>query len=69
MPLYLKAWRQHHGYSLRELARRAQMDPTAYSRIEHGRVSPTVDTLEKLAKALKVPVPKLFQSSPRRPRR
>ena len=39
------------GLSQRELARRAGVPQPAISRIERGRVSPTVDTLERLLAA------------------
>jgi transcriptional regulator with XRE-family HTH domain len=42
----------------------AGVDPTAYSRIENGHVSPTVTTLEKLARALKVHISELFPPNP-----
>ncbi len=66
MDLRLREWRERRGYSIRELAKRAGVDPTAYSRIENGRVSPIVTTLEKLARALKVHVTEFFPKPSRR---
>ncbi len=48
----LRHWREKRGYSLRELAQRAGVTYVTISRIENGHVSPTVQMLEKLAKAL-----------------
>lgn len=44
------------GLSQAELARRAGMDHTFISRIESGRTSPDVRTLQRLAKAIGCPV-------------
>lgn len=47
--------RNQKGLSLRELARRAGVDHSNLGKIERGTgSSPTLDTLEKIAKALNV---------------
>lgn len=44
----LKEARKRHGLSQKRLAVRAGTTQSAISRIEHGRVSPSVDTLREL---------------------
>ena len=44
----LRAARRRHGLTQRQLAARARTSQAAISRIERGRVSPTVDTLAEL---------------------
>ena len=56
----LKRWRAARGLSLRRLAARAGVDFTTIHRIENGRLSPTVNMLARLAKALGTTVPALF---------
>ncbi len=68
MPILLRHWREQRGYSVRGLAKRAGVGYVTIVRIENGHVSPTVDMLEKLAKALRVHITDLFPG-PRRPRR
>jgi len=68
MGLRLREWRDRRGYSVRELAKRAGVAYVTVSRIENGHMSPTVEMLEKLARALKVHVIELFPA-PRRRRR
>jgi transcriptional regulator with XRE-family HTH domain len=62
----LRAWRLARGESLYTLARKAGVHFTTIVRIEQGRVSPSVDTLARLAKALRVHVTDLLP--PKRPR-
>jgi transcriptional regulator with XRE-family HTH domain len=69
MRLRLRAVRLERGYSVRELARRANVSYPTITRIETGVISPTVTMLEKLAKALKIHVTAFFPSPPTRPRR
>ena len=66
MHLRVREWRERRGLSIRGLAKLAGIDPTSYSRIENGHVSPTVTTLEKLARALKVHITELFPHPSRR---
>ena len=48
----LRAVREARGMSLRELARRADLDPTFLSNVERGRERLSVRSLERVAKAL-----------------
>jgi transcriptional regulator with XRE-family HTH domain len=56
----LRYWRERRGYSLRGLAERARVGFATLHKIEQKQMSPTVDLLEKLARALKVSVRDLF---------
>ena len=47
----LKEMRRRAGLSIRQLADRAGVAASTVSRIEAGAVSPTIETLEKLAAA------------------
>jgi transcriptional regulator with XRE-family HTH domain len=47
--------------SQEDLATRASISRTYLARLETARQDPTLSTLEKLAKALKVPVAKLLK--------
>lgn len=60
MLVRLREWREHRGYSIRELANRARVSRMTVFRIEDRRVSPTVAVLEKLARALRIRVGDLF---------
>jgi transcriptional regulator with XRE-family HTH domain len=44
----LKVVRRRHGVSQKSLAMRASTTQSAISRIERGRVSPTIETLKEL---------------------
>ncbi len=65
MGLLLRAWRERRKLSLHSLADRAGVSYVSIARIESGRMSPTVATLEKLARALGVTVRDLFPSKER----
>lgn len=69
MPVLLRHWRERRGYTVRELAKRAGVGYVTISRIENGRMSPTVAMLEKLARALGIGVRDFFPSKPRRAKR
>ena len=62
----LRTWRQRRGLTLRGLAEAAGVSYVTVSRIEQGRMSPTVAMLEKLAGALGIAVRDFFP--PGRPR-
>jgi transcriptional regulator with XRE-family HTH domain len=51
-----------------ELARRAGMSRTYLARVELGQQSPTLEVIEKLARALHVKPADLFEDVERRPR-
>jgi HTH-type transcriptional regulator, competence development regulator len=50
----LKRLRAERDLSQLELARRAKMSRTYLARVELGQQSPTLDIIERLAKALRV---------------
>jgi len=54
-PVDIRKSRKAHGLSLRELGRKAGVSHSTISRIENGKVSPTLDTLNKLNSALTLP--------------
>ncbi len=70
MELLLRPWRARRGLSLRELGEKAGVSYVTVHRIEQERMSPTVEMLEKLAKALGIGVRDFFPAErPRRRRR
>jgi transcriptional regulator with XRE-family HTH domain len=61
----LRAIRLRHGLSLRELARRVDLSPSAISQIETGKMQPSVRTLYALAAEFGVTVDEvLFNDAP-----
>ena len=60
MLLRLREWREKRGESLYTLAAKSKVHFVTISRIEQGRLSPTVTTLEKLAKGLGIRVRDFF---------
>jgi transcriptional regulator with XRE-family HTH domain len=58
----LKELRQNAGFSLRELARQADVSPSLVSQIENGKSRPSVSTLYTFARLLNVPVDVLFDA-------
>jgi Predicted transcriptional regulator with C-terminal CBS domains len=58
----LRQLRQEFGLSQRELARRAGMTNANLSMIEQGRVSPSIQTLEKILRAIPVSLADFFRS-------
>jgi transcriptional regulator with XRE-family HTH domain len=56
----IKTLRQARGMSQEGLAEKIPMNAKYLSGIERGRANPTLDTLTRLADALKVGVPELF---------
>jgi transcriptional regulator with XRE-family HTH domain len=61
MAMRLKTLRRARGMSQEALAERAGISRTYLARLETARQDPTLSTLEKLAKALKVPIEKLLK--------
>ena len=57
----IKILRERQKISQEELAARSGISRGDLARLETGRHDPTITTLEKLAKALKVPVGKLLK--------
>lgn len=52
----LREVRTLRGYSLREVAEKAELSTEAVSAVERGNRYPSLDTLERLAKALHVTI-------------
>jgi transcriptional regulator with XRE-family HTH domain len=69
MAVLLRHWRERRGYSVRELARRADVGYVTVVRIENDQVSPTVAMLEKLATALGITARDFFPVLKRRSNR
>lgn len=59
--LALRRHRVAAGLAIRELGRKAGVSSAMISRIENGQVSPSLSTLEALARAMSIPVIALFQ--------
>src|SRR5882762_4168791 len=59
--LALKNWRGISGFSQEELAWRASLHRSYLADIERGARNPSLQTIEKLAKALKVSLSTLLQ--------
>ena len=57
----IKALRAKRDITQAELAAQAGISHGYLARLETGRQDPTITTLEKLAKALRVPVEKLLK--------
>jgi transcriptional regulator with XRE-family HTH domain len=62
----LKEWRERRGYTCRALGERAGISYVTVARIESGDMSPTVETLVKLARALAIDVRAFFPAVKRR---
>ena len=60
--LRLRSERERHGVSLRELARRLEISPSALSQIETGRSRPSVGTLYAIVSELDMSLDELFGS-------
>ncbi len=58
----LKAIRKEKKISQQYIAERSDMQPATYNRIENMKVSPSIDTLERIALAIDIPFAELFQS-------
>lgn len=57
----LKALREARGWSQEELADRASMHRTYISAVERAVRNPTLTVIERIAKALKVPITELLK--------
>ena len=53
--------RESKGLSQQDLAAKCNFEKSNMSRLETGRVNPTLSTLEKVAKALDVSIVELFR--------
>jgi DNA-binding XRE family transcriptional regulator len=56
----VRAWRQQRGLTQKQLAFAAHLPRTYISRIENGRILPGLSTLERVAIALHIGLPALF---------
>lgn len=64
---HLLTWRQFRRLTQAELARRAGVTPLTVSRIECGRMDPSLRTLRRLSSALDVTVGALMEKPPSPP--
>lgn len=62
--LKIRELRNDHGFSLRTMAEISGLNINTLSLIENGKTSPSVGTLQQLAKALTVPITAFFESEP-----
>ncbi|URM93993.1 helix-turn-helix transcriptional regulator [Actinomadura madurae] len=60
---YLKNLRQQRKLGIRELARKASINPSVLTRLEQGKTSPMPETLRALASALEVPTSEIFAAA------
>src|ERR1039457_1048072 len=63
--LSIRTLRQRSGLSQRQLAMRMQVPRTYVSKIENEKATPTLSSLERLARALEVSVPDLLSGGER----
>ncbi len=56
----IRELRRHTGLSQEKMAARAGLDRTYYAGIERGERNPSVKQLAKIARALDVPIGRLF---------
>lgn len=64
----IRTLRQENGLSQADLEQRTGLRRQYISRVENGRTVPSLDTLEKLAGALGVPLYRLFYKGVKPPR-
>jgi DNA-binding XRE family transcriptional regulator len=50
----LRVWREHRGLSVTQLATAASVDSAAVNAIESGREAGAIDTMARLARALRI---------------
>lgn len=62
----LRMLREERNISIRELARRSSLSANALSMIERGLTSPSVSTLDRIARALGIPITAFFRQEPER---
>lgn len=60
----IAARRAEAGLSQAVVARRAGLDPSYLSKIEKGRIHPTIRMAERIAGAMRIPLPELLGPSP-----
>jgi transcriptional regulator with XRE-family HTH domain len=60
----IKALRRERELQQRQLAEKAELTPSLVSQIESGRLTPSLNTLGRIAAALGVPIAALFEGEP-----
>jgi transcriptional regulator with XRE-family HTH domain len=65
-PTYIRAWRKERGMTMMELAEKAGMHQGHLSKLERGLMPYTQQSLERVAKALRVTPGALIDASPSR---
>jgi transcriptional regulator with XRE-family HTH domain len=60
----LKALREERGIRQKDLAEKCDLTPSLISQIESNKLTPSVNTLGRIAGALGVPIGQLFEQSP-----
>ncbi len=60
----IRGLRAERGLQQRQLAEKAELTPSMVSQIESGRLTPSLNTLRRLADALGVTIPSLFDGQP-----
>jgi transcriptional regulator with XRE-family HTH domain len=60
----IRGLRAERGLQQRQLADKANLTPSMVSQIESGRLTPSLNTLRRLADALSVSIPSLFDGQP-----
>jgi len=58
--LHIRELRQNTGMSQEELALRAGLNAAHLGQIERGLKKPTIETINRIAEALEIPIVKLF---------
>lgn len=58
----VKEYREKKNYTLRQLARISGVAKSTISKVENGRCSPSINTLEKIAIGLNARITDLFES-------
>jgi len=56
----LRRYRKKRGLTQAQLAKKADINSNYYAKIERGELKPSVETLEKIIKALKVKSSEIF---------
>ncbi len=59
----IKSYREKAGFTPQELAKAAGLTQSHIQKIEHGQLIPTLKTLDKIAKALQIPVDYIIANS------
>lgn len=62
MEILLWQARTNKGWGLEQLAEKSGVSKSTLQRIENGETSPTMDVMEKIAKALNVKISDLYES-------